>query len=223
MAWWNWLKRRRLDEEDFAEEIRSHLAMAEDERKADGADPQSAHFASLKEFGNVTLTTEAARHVWTPWWLDALHDLFSDVLYAFRGLRKNPGFSLTVVGVLALGIGLNAAVFTMLKGMALSPIPGVDQAARLSVVFAETGAGRQLRVSYPDYQYLRDHDRAFTGLFGTSPFMPNLGRGRTGRQVWGELVSGNYFQILGVRAARGRTLLPAAGASGLVHKSAAGN
>jgi predicted permease len=63
-------------------------------------------------------------------------------------------------------------------------------------------------VSYPDYQYLRDHDRAFTGLFGTSAFKPNLGRGRSSRPVWGELVTGNYFQILGVGAQRGRTLLP---------------
>jgi len=63
-------------------------------------------------------------------------------------------------------------------------------------------------VSYPDYQYLRDHDRAFSGLFGSSVAAVNLGKGRSARQVWGEIVTGNYFQILGVRAARGRTLLP---------------
>ena len=63
-------------------------------------------------------------------------------------------------------------------------------------------------MSYPDYQYLRDHDRAFSGLFGSSVATVNLGRGRSARQVWGELVTGNYFQVLGVRAARGRTLLP---------------
>ena len=66
----SWLKRRRreldLDEEDFQDEIRAHLAIAAEEKMADGADRQDARYAALQEFGNVTLTTEAARRVWTP-------------------------------------------------------------------------------------------------------------------------------------------------------------
>ena len=208
IAWLKGLKRRRLDDDDFQEEIRAHLKIAADERMADGADRQSARLASLKDFGNVTLTTEAARRVWTPWWVDALHDQVSDVRYAIRALAKNPAFSLTVVGVLTLGIGLNAAVFTMLKGIALSPIAGVERSARLAVIFRETSAGRPLSVSYPHYQYLRDHDRAFSELSGSSVATVGLGRGRSARQIWGEIVTGNYFQVLGVRAERGRTLLP---------------
>jgi macrolide transport system ATP-binding/permease protein len=204
----SWLKARRLDDDDLQEEIRAHLAIAAAERQADGEDARSARLASLKDFGNVTLTTEAARRVWRPWWVEAMHDQVSDVRYAIRALARNPVFALTVVGVLALGIGLNAAVFTMLKSMALSPIAGVDGSARLAVIVGETSAGRATALSYADYQYLRDHDRAFSGLFGTSAFKPTLGRGRSARPVWGELVTGNYFQILGVRAARGRTLLP---------------
>jgi macrolide transport system ATP-binding/permease protein len=208
VAWLKRLTRRRLDDEDFKQEIRAHLAIATEEKMADGADRQTAHYAALKEFGNVTLTTEDARRVWTPWWLDALHDLVSDVRYAMRGLRKNPAFSLTVVGVLTLGIGLNAAVFTMAKGLGFSPLAGVDGSARLRVIFAETSAGRPLGVSYPDYQYLRDHDQAFSGLFGSALATVGLGRGRSARSLWAELVTGNYFQVLGVRAERGRTLLP---------------
>jgi predicted permease len=204
----SWLKRRRLDEKDFDEEIRAHLAMAADERMADGVDPETARLAALKEFGNVPLTAEAARGVWTPWWLQALHDVASDARFAVRALAKNPAFSLTVVGVLTLGIGLNAAVFTMLKGIALSPIAGVDRAARLGVVFSETSTGRPVRLSYPDYRYLRDHDRAFSGLFASIPAVANLGRGRGARQIWTEIVTANYFDVLGVRAAHGRTLLP---------------
>ena len=204
----SWMKRRRLDDEDLREEIRAHLAIAADEKMADGADPKSAQLASRKDFGNVTLTTDAARRVWTPWWLDALHDQVSDVRYAARALAKNPVFSLTVVGVLMLGIALNAAVFTMLKSMALTPLAGVSGSAQLHVIFGETSTGRQLRVSYPDYQYLRDRDGAFSELFGSSAIQASLGRGRSARQISGELVTGNYFQILGVRAERGRTLLP---------------
>jgi len=157
----------------------------------------------------VTLTREAAHHVWTPWWLDAVHDQASDVRYAIRALAKNPVFSLTVIGVLTLGIGLNAAVFTMLKSIALSPIAGVNRSAQLVTVFGETSAGRAVNVSYPDYQQLRDLNQAFSGLFGSSVAKVSLGRGRGARQIWSELVTGNYFQVLGVRAERGRTLLPA--------------
>jgi predicted permease len=208
----SWLKslkrRRRLDDDDLEDEIRAHLAIATDERVADGADRQTARLASLKEFGNVTLTTEAARRVWTPSWIDAVHDSFSDVRYAMRALAKNPAFSLAVVGVLTLGIGLNAAVFTMLKGLALSPLAGVEGSARLGVVFGETSTGRDVAVSYPDYQYLRDHDQAFSGLLGSDVGTVTMGRGRGARPVFAEIVTGNYFQVLGVRAARGRTLLP---------------
>jgi putative ABC transport system permease protein len=203
-----WLKRRRLDDEDLQDEIRAHLAIAADERVADGADRRSAQLESLKAFGNVTLTKEAARRVWIPWWLEALHDQLSDVRYAIRALAKNPVFSLTVVGVLTLGIGLNAAVFTMIKGLALTPLGGVEGSARLRVMFRETSTGRQIMLSYPDYQYLRDHDRAFAGLFGSSFVQGTLGRGRSARPVSGELVTGNYFSLLGVRAELGRTLLP---------------
>jgi predicted permease len=207
-AWLERLRRRRLDEEDFQEEIRAHLAMDARERMADGADPRSAELASLKEFGNVLLTTEAARRVWTPWWVDAFRDVASDARYGVRALVKKPAFSLAVVGVLTLGIGLNAAVFTILKGIALRPIAGVEGSARLAVVFGETSTGRPVRVSYPDYRHLRDHDTAFRDLFGSSLAFVNLGRGRNARQIWGELVTGNYFQALGVRAALGRTILP---------------
>ncbi len=206
----SWLKRRRieLDEEDFKEEIRAHLAIATEERTSEGADPTDARYAALREFGNVTHATEATRRVWTPAWLSALHDHVSDVRYALRALVKNPTFSLTVIGVLTLGIGLNAAVFTMLKGFALSPVAGVEGSTHIAVIVAKSESGRAVRLSYPDYQYLRDHDTAFEGLLGSAVTTANLGRGRGARQVWSEIVSGNYFQVLNVRAQLGRPLLP---------------
>ena len=203
-----WLKRRRPDEEDFQEEIRSHLKIAADERISDGADRQSAQRSSLKEFGNVTLTTEAARSIWIPRWVDAMRDLMLDVRHAVRVLVKNPGFSLTVFVVLALGIGLNATVFTLLKSIALSPVAGVDRSASLAVVLNQTSAGRQATLSYPDFQYVRDHDRAFVGLIGSRNVNVSLGSGTRAETIFGEMVTGNYFQELGVRAQLGRTLLP---------------
>jgi predicted permease len=204
----SWLKRRRLDDDDFQQEIRAHLALAADDRTADGADHRSAQLASLKDFGNVTLTTEAARRVWTPWWLEVLHDHMSDVRYAVRVLAKSPAFALTVIAVLTLGIGVNAAVFTMLKGMALAPLSGIAHSAQLGIVVNQTDKGHQLGLSYHDYQYVRDHDRAFSGLAATGLAIVNLGRGRSARPIYAELVSGNYFQVFGIRAERGRMLLP---------------
>ena len=130
---------------------------------ADGADRQTAHDGALKEFGNVTLTTEAARRVWTPRWLEALRDQVNDIRYVIRALAKSPGFSVTVVAVLTLGIGLNAAVFAMLKGIGFSPIAGVDGSTRLAVVYGVTSAGREVGVSYPDYQDLRDPESQSAG------------------------------------------------------------
>ena len=108
--------------------------------------------------------------------------------------------------MLALGIGVNAAVFTMLKSIALTPLAGVDRSASLHVVHGETSAGRALRLSYPDYVRLRDHHRAFSGLFGSALATLTLGRGRSARQVSGELVTGNYFHVLGVGPQSGRVL-----------------
>ena len=197
-----------FDEEDLRKEILSHLEMATTDRMADGVDPERARLDSLRDFGNLTLTTEAARDVWTPWWREAVQDRASDVRYAIRGLAKNPTFSLTIIAVLALGIGVNAAIFTVIKAFALTPLSGVERATQLAVVYLETSGGRELRVSYPDYQYLRDHDRAFSGLFGSSLTTASVGRGRDARQISLELVTGNYFQTLNVHAASGRTILP---------------
>ena len=208
MRGFDWLKRRRLDEDDFREEIRSHLAIATEERVADGAERDAARDASIKDFGNITLTTEAARSVWRPWWLDALRDGLTDARFAVRVLGKSPAFSLTVIAVLALGIGLNTAVFTLLKSLALSPLAGVEGSARLGVVLNETRAGRRGGLSYPDYLYIRDHDRAFSGLIGSALASVNVGLGSRAQRAVGELVTGNYFQQLGVQAQIGRTLLP---------------
>ena len=149
MPWRDWLQRRRLDDADLQEEIRAHLAIAADERVADGADRRSAHLSSLKDFGNVALTTEEVRTVWTPRWVEALRDQGRDVTYALRVLTRNPGFSLTVVAVLTLGIGLNAGVFTLLKSLAVSPLSGIEGSAGLVVVLNETSTGRQAGLHIP--------------------------------------------------------------------------
>jgi predicted permease len=196
----------RHDDEDLQEEIRAHLAMATRDRIADGADPKAARQAAIKDFGNVTLVREAARRVWIPRWFDTLRDVVNDARYAVRALAKTPIFSLTVIGVLTLGIAVNAAVFTMMKSIALTPLSGIENSAGLRVIFGETSAGRDVAISYPDFQNLRDRSTTTRGLYGHRLLTVTLGRGRNAHQASAEAVTGNYFDVLGVRARLGRTL-----------------
>jgi macrolide transport system ATP-binding/permease protein len=208
MKLWFWPLHRREIEDDLQAEIRTHLEMAARDRVAEGAPPESARLAAMKDFGNVLQTTEATRRVWRGHWIESVTDLWQDVRFGVRILIKNRGFSLVVIAVLTLGIGGNAAVFSLFNALALKPIPGVEGSSGMGVVVSRMGSGRQISLSYPDYRYFRDHDRSFTGLAATDMVPFSLGLGSSGERVWGEMVSGNYFQVLGVGAQIGRTLLP---------------
>jgi len=195
------------DHRELDDEIRGHLALAIKERVDRGESPEAARLAALHDLGYVPAVRESMRQVWHAAWVDALADLASDLRYAVRTLAAQRAFSLTVIAVLTLGIGLNAAVFTMLKGIALTPLSGVDGRG-LAVAYGETSTGRAVRFSYPDYERLRDGTRSFASVFGSALAEVTLGRGRDARQVSAELVTGGYFAALGVDAALGRTLTP---------------
>ncbi|MEO7144675.1 MAG: ABC transporter permease [Bryobacteraceae bacterium] len=140
-----------------------------------------------------------------------MRDLFSDLRYALRGLRKAPVFTLVAVLSLALGIGANAAIFTLLDQVMLRVLPVKDpgQLALLSMRGAHYGSNTgQNALSYPMYTDIRDRNRVFSGMLCryALPLSVNF-HGRTERTP-GELVSGNYFDVLGVTAALGRVLTP---------------
>lgn len=198
----------RPDPRDIDDEIRGHLALAIKERVDRGEDPDAARLAALGELGYVPAVRESVRQVWFAAWRDVVADLTADVRYAVRSLWAHRGFSFTVTAVLTLGIGLNAAVFTMLKGIALEPLAGVEDGPGIAVAYAETSTGRAVRFSYPDYAQLRDGTRSFSSVFGFALAEVTLGRGRDARQVSAELVTGGYFSALGVTAQLGRTLTP---------------
>jgi predicted permease len=206
MAFWRWFSRSRVTE--FDDELRSHFQMAVRERVAAGEDPESARRAALKEFGNVTLTREAARRVWRGQMVEGLLDAWQDVSYAGRLLWRSPGYAVAVVLVLALGIGANVSVFSLFTAAFIRPLPGVEDTGTLAVVVGRAAPdNRIVTLSYPDYRYLREHDTPFAALLAMSPVQLSLGLGLNGERVWGELVSDNYFQSLGVTASLGRTLL----------------
>jgi predicted permease len=200
--------RRPPSADEVDEEIRSHLQIAAQERIAAGEDPARARAGARREFGNVTLTAEATRRVWRWRASEWLADAWQDCRVALRLARRNRGHAVTVALVLALGIGANTAGFMMLKAVFLTPLPGVDDPWRLGVLTASITSGRTINHSYPDYRYLRTHSNTFSGLAASSVAPFGLGSEAGGQRVFGELVSGNYFQVLGATARLGRTLLP---------------
>ncbi len=147
-----------------------------------------------------------------------LSDLTADLRYALRQLHRAPGFALTVVLTLALGVGANTAIFSLLDQALLRSLPVHDPTEL--VVLQGTGSVWQGNISaygpsdeqsfsYPMYRDLRDHTHAFAGLFATAPVTMSLVRGSNTQLGRAVVVSGNYFSVLGVQPALGRLLTQA--------------
>ena len=132
---------------DIDEEIESHLNLAVRDRIAAGEDPERARLAALREFGNVTLAREATASVWRRGWQAIAADVWQDVRYGARLLVRSPLYAAVVVAVLGLGIGANAAVFTLFKAIYLRPLPGVVAPADLDVIVARSSGGRTVGLS----------------------------------------------------------------------------
>lgn len=130
-----------------------------------------------------------------------------DIRYGLRMLAKNPGFTAAAVLSLVLGIGANATVFSWIETVLLHPLPGIEGADRLVAVETVMPSGEDHTSSYPDYKDYRDRNHVFSGTIGMELIGPNLKapNDEHPQRDWGLLVTENYFDVLGVQAARGRT------------------
>ena len=133
-----------------------------------------------------------------------MQTVWQDLRYGARMLSKQPGFALIAVITLALGIGANATMFNLVNALLLKPLPGVadpDQLVQIGRAYNSQGFSNS---AYADYRDFRDQSTTFTGIAAESDQAFHLGTDKTAERVWGGLVSGNYFEVLGVRAAQGR-------------------
>jgi predicted permease len=191
--------RRSRHDADLREEMEAHRVFRQAELERDGLGSEAAAGASRRAMGNVALAVEDARDVWLS---RAVDQLWQDVRLATRGLRKNLVFALVVVGTLSLGIGANTALFSIFNGLALRPLP-VREPHRLALLLEGSW-------SYPIWAEIqaREHD-LFDGAFAWANESFDLSRGGERTVVDGAYVSGRFFDVLGVRALRGRVLTPA--------------
>jgi len=147
-------------------------------------------------FGNVTLLTETSREAWGWTWLDRLAQ---DLRYGLRTLGANPGFTATAVLSLALGIGANTAIFTIINALMLRSLPVADPQNLVEIV-----EGGNPGLSNPIWEEVRDHQTGFGGTLAFDSFRSDLSDGGESRYAEGLYVSGSYFRMLGVPAAMGR-------------------
>ncbi len=151
---------------DFAEEIRQHLDERIEALMADGMSREEAEHKARREFGNVTLLEERGREVWQ--WR-RLESIWADVKYALRQLRKTRGFTVTAILTLALGIGANTSIFTLVRALLLESLPVFepDQLVRVALnLDSPNESAHQMPLNFPILQSLQRRAKSFSGVFG---------------------------------------------------------
>ena len=194
-------------DQEFDEELRGHLALELRERIGRGEDPEAARRAALRDFGNVTLTRDSMRAVWRPRWLDWIEPLGQDLRVALRSLRRAQGLAFTVALTLALGIGANAAIFSVVRQVLLRPLVNRDEDRLVYIRQRAPGLGAEnTTFSVPEINDLRAAATTIGafGDFSTIDFtMVGFGEPRV---VKAGVVGGSYFEVMGLRPVLGRLL-----------------
>jgi len=203
-------------EDELRDEIAGHLAEATDEYVRRGMPPDEARRAALRNFGRVAQIEEIHRDVRS---FRLLADLGQDLRYAIRAIAARPGFAAVAVVSLALGIGANTALFSLWNGVLLASLPGVERPSELVMLTnpdssgSWTGRTDGVRdwMTYEEFEQIRDHADAFSGVMaaqsGQSDWQARV-EGDAWEELTGRLVSGGFFQLLGVGPAIGRLFTP---------------
>jgi predicted permease len=197
------LFRRSRLEEDMSRELRFHLERQIEDNVKKGMTPQEARHAALRTFGGLDQIKEECRDRHGMCFIE---DFLKDLRYSLRMLRRSPGFTAVAVLSLALGIGANTAIFSVMNAVMIRYLP-VSDPERLVVLRAAHLAERRY-ISYPMYRDIVARQQIFEGVLATASQgrkrMTIAGPGRQLEQVRSSRVSANYFSVLGVRAQAGR-------------------
>jgi putative ABC transport system permease protein len=213
MGWRQWITRwrpgvfRRSREDDLSRELSAHLDLEAEELREAGRDPNDARYAARRAFGNITSTKEDVR---TAWGWTSIEQLAQDLRYTRRLFRKNSGFTFVAVGCLALGIGANTAVFSVINAVLLRepPYSAPARLVRLWQSLPNMGEGR-LGTSPPEYLDYRDRNRVFSSIAAYSRAEFDLTDTGGAERVAGAQVSSSLFETLGVPPLLGRTFTTA--------------
>jgi len=206
--WARLFSRRKRMMENLDEDISDFIERETQDNIERGMSPEDAHYAALRKFGNVTRVKEDTWEVWSFVWLE---QLWQDIGYGLRQLRRSPGFTAVAVLTLALGIGVNTAIFTLIDAVMLKMLP-VEKPGELFQVQIgnadEGGGGGAVDSAFttPMWEQLRDHQDVFSRTFAWFGNSLYLAEGGTTRTVDGLWVSGGFFSALGLRPAAGRLI-----------------
>jgi predicted permease len=190
----------RRNEDDFAAELESHVEMHTDDGIRAGLTPEEARRQALIALGGAEQTRQAFRERRTLPWLETL---WQDIRFGLRILCKNPGYTAVAVLTLALGIGANTAVFTVAQAALLRSWPAKEP-SRLVRLIAATPQGEEINFSYADYRDLAEQTKSLEGIFVYNRRVKMLRVGAESRAVLDDVVSPNYFSVLGITAQAGR-------------------
>ncbi len=198
-------RRARLERE-LDEELRSHLQNRADDLERDGLSRAEAERQARIEFGGFQRYKEECRDALGT---RLLGELIGDVRYGLRQLRRSPGFTIVALLSLALGIGANTAIFSLIDTLMLRRLPVREPEQLVEFLNLYPGDPPLNFFSWQSYEYFRDHNHLLSGLTGVQPSRFNVrGEGLEPEAVDGEGVVGNFFQMLGVKPAIGRLIGP---------------
>lgn len=204
---WNkiklWMRRKRA-ELDLADEVRLHMELRARKLREAGMPEEESRREAARQFGNRTLIVEATRETWSWAWVGHLG---RDLRYAVRGLRRSPSFSLVAIISLAAALGANTAVFAFARAIVVNMLraPGAERFVILRQHY-EMFHMENCCFSYPFFEALRRQDPDFEGALAVTGMDVDLTDQEQTEKLHAELVSGDYFEMLGGRAALGRLI-----------------